>query len=165
MRYEDVPKRVYDVLDFVREGWFPDLRGAKILLVFDNQQARNKGKVVLASIRKASDLQKYLTVEGKSKSITGYDYILTLDKVAWRRAGKENRIRIIRHELRHTEIRMSSTNPWGLRGHSIEDFYSEIKLNKHDPRWAQKLVGITEAVYSAKRKEANIRKKAGMDVS
>lgn len=161
MRYEDVTERVYDVLDFVRNGWFPDLKGAKILLVFDKQQARNKGKVVLASIRKASDLQKYLTVEGKSRAITGYDYIITLDKVAWRRAGKENRIRIIRHELRHTQIRMSQTSPWGLRGHSLEDFYSEIKLNKHNPRWAQELVAITENIYAAKRKEANLQKRAG----
>ena len=163
LRYEDVPGRVYDVLEFVKKGWFPELKGAKILPVFNTQMARNKGKVVLASIRKANDLQKYLTVEGQSKSTTGYDYILTLDKVTWRRAGKENRIRIIRHELRHTQVHMSSTDPWGLRGHSIEDFYSEIKLNRRDPRWAQKLVGITEAVYSAKRKEANLRKKGGIE--
>lgn len=163
LRYEDVPDRAYKTLEFVRKLWFPDLKGAQILLVFDKQQARNKGKVVLASIRKASDLQKYLSIEGTSKSITGYDYIITLDKVAWRRAGKENRIRIIRHELRHTQIHMSITSPWGLRGHSLEDFYSEIKLNKHNPRWAQELVGITEAVYSAKRKEANLRKKGGIE--
>ena len=163
LRYEDVPERVYDVLEFVRKGWFPELKGAKILLVFDKQMARNKGKIVLASIRKASDLQKYLTIEGRSKNITGYDYIITLDKVAWRKAGKENKIRIIRHELRHTQIHMSKTSPWGLRGHSIEDFYSEIKLNRRDPRWAQKLVTLTEVVYSAKRKEENLRKKGGIE--
>lgn len=165
LRYEDVPERSYDVLKFVRKNWFPELKGAKILLIFDKQMSRNKGNLILATIRRANDLQKYLTIEGSNKDITGYDYILTLDKVAWRRAGKENRIRIIRHELRHTQIHMSSTSPWGLRGHSVEDFYQEVKLNKHNPRWAEELGAITESVYSAKRKEESLRKKGGEDVS
>lgn len=169
IRYEDATSRVYKVLKFVVEGWFPELRGAKILPIFDLKQSGSKGKITLASIRLASDLQKYLTIEG-TKNAMGYDYILILDKIAWKRAAKsirdtvtENRIRIVRHELRHTVVRMSKTSPWGLRTHNIEDFHSEIKLNKHNPRWAEELANITKTVYAAKKKETNLKKRAGYE--
>lgn len=157
IRYEDAPSRVYKVLKFVRDGWFPELKGARILPVFDLKQSRSKGKVTLASIRLASDLQKYLTMEGTQES-TGYDYILIIDKIAWKKAGKsikhaisQDRIRLIRHELRHTRVSMSAQKPYGLRSHTVEDFYSEIKLNNKDPRWAERLATNVGLAYKAKK--------------
>ena len=157
IRYEDVPNRVYKVLKFVRDGWFPELKGARILPIFDLKQSGSKGKITLASIRLASDLQKYLTMEGTQESI-GYDYILIIDKIAWKRAAKsikfaisEDRVRLIRHELRHTRVSMSAKKPYGLRSHTVEDFYSEIKLNKKDPRWAERLSTNVALAYKAKR--------------
>lgn len=157
IRYEDVPSKVHKVLSFVREGWFPELKGARILPIFDLKQSGSKGKITLASIRLASDLQKYLTMEGTRES-TGYDYILIIDKIAWKRAAKsikdaitEDRIRLIRHELRHTRVSMSAQKPFGLRSHTIEDFYSEVKLNKRDPRWAERLATNVGLAYRAKK--------------
>ena len=157
IRYEDVPIKVYKVLRFVRKNWFPELRGAEILPIFDLKQSGSKGKVALASIRLASDLQKYLTIAGTQR-VQGYDYILVIDKVAWKKAAKsikdtitEDRVRLIRHELRHTTVSMSATKPWGLRSHTVEDFYSEIKLNKRDPRWAERLSTNVALTYRAKK--------------
>jgi len=157
IRYEDAPSKVYKVLKFVRKGWFPELKGARILPIFDLKQSGSKGKITLASIRLASDLQKYLTMEGTQESI-GYDYILIIDKIAWKKAAKsirdtvtEDRIRLIRHELRHTRVSMSAKKPYGLRSHTIEDFYSEISLNRKDPRWAERLAANVGLAYKAKK--------------
>lgn len=167
IRYEDATNRVYKVLEFVVEGWFPELRGARILPIFDLKQSGSKGKITLASIRLASDLQKYLTTEG-TKNATGYDYILIIDKIAWKRAAKsikdtitENRIRIVRHELRHTVVSMSAKKPYGLRAHTIEDFYSEVKLNRRDPRWAETLAANVGLAYRARKLVERAKKMKG----
>lgn len=146
MRFEEVTDNVYDVLRNVRTEYFSELANANILPIFDTKKRVSKGKLVLASIRKVNELQRFLTIN-ESGSLDGFDYILTIDKEAWNIAEDIDKVRIIRHELRHTEVDGSSDKPYKLRGHSIEDFYSEVELNKDDPRWAERLVASVTSIY------------------
>lgn len=145
-RYEQVTESVYEILKQVREEHFPELAGAEILCIFDTKKKKSKGKLALASIQGTNDLQKFLTIEDTG-SEEGYDYILRIDKNAWEIAETIDKIRLIRHELRHTKVDNEAAKPWGTRGHSIEDFYTEIRLNEDNPRWAQELAGRVMAAY------------------
>ncbi len=145
-RYEQVTEDVYNVLRDVKEDNFPELSGAEILCVFDTKKKITKGKLELASITTTNDLQKFLTLD-ETGTEEGYDYIMRIDKLAWECATIADRVRLIRHELRHTLVDTDATKPWKTRGHSIEDFYTEIRLNEDNPRWAQELVGRTMMKY------------------
>jgi predicted metallopeptidase len=151
-RYEDVTEDVKDILKQVREDHFPELAGAEIMCIFDTKKKLAKGKLELASIRSTNDLQKYLTNEITEEEC---DYIIRIDKTAWNIASQIDKVRIIRHELRHTLVDPEKEDSWKLRGHSIEDFYSEIRLNEDHPRWAQELVGRVMAAYENDEPEAN----------
>jgi hypothetical protein len=145
-RYEQVTDGVYSTLKEVREDHFPELAGAEILCVFDTKKKMTKGKLELASIVTTNDLQKFLTLE-ETGTEEGFDYIMRIDKKAWDSATQADRVRLIRHELRHTMVDPDNAKPWKTRGHSIEDFYSEIRMNEDNPRWAQELVGRTLMKY------------------
>ena len=145
-RYEQVTSDVYEILKDVRENHFPELAGAEILCVFDTKKKQTGGKLCLASIKGTNDLQKFLTLDATG-SEEGYDYIIRIDKKAWEIAETADKVRLIRHELRHTAVDHDKPKPWGTRGHSIEDFYTEIRLNEDNPRWAQELVGRVFSAY------------------
>lgn len=145
-RFTEVTQDVLDTLRQVREDFFPELGGAEILCIFDTKKKKSKGKIVLASISTTNDLQKFLTLEDTGTE-EGYDYFLKIDKNAWESATPQDKIRLIRHELRHTLVDNESAKPWKLRGHSIEDFYTEIRLNEDNPRWAQELSARVENAY------------------
>lgn len=146
MRYEPVTSDVNDTLNSVQREYFPELVNVKILCVFNTRKKESRGKLVLAEIWKPSEFEKYLTLDETED--TGYDYIMAIDKKAWQIASNQDKIRLVRHELRHTFIKDNSKDPYRIRAHSIEDFYSEVRLNEDDPRWAQKLVGQVVSAYS-----------------
>ena len=145
-RYEPVTEDVYTVLKNVREDIFPELQGAEILCVFDTKKKVTKGKLELASISTTNDILRFLTLDDTGNE-EGYDYIIRIDKVAWRLATEQNKIRLLRHELKHTRVEAENAKPWKLRGHTIEDFHSEIILNQDNPRWADELAFITLAAH------------------
>jgi hypothetical protein len=92
-------------------------------------------------------MMRFFTID-ESGSREGYDYVMRLDKKAWDLMEKPDRVRLIRHELRHSNVDIDSeTNPYKLRGHTIEDFYSEIRLNQDDPKWAERIGAATLSAY------------------
>jgi len=137
MRYEPVTSDVKETVRNLINTTFPELGSAKILCVFDTQKRESKGRLILADIKKAGEFEKFLTMDEADNE--GYDYIMRIDLKAWSLGTNEDRTRLIRHELRHTLVDNDATKPWKLRGHSIEDFYSEIRLNEDNPRWAEDL--------------------------
>jgi hypothetical protein len=102
-RFEEVSDSVYQILNEVRSQFFTELDNANILLIFDTKKRVSKGKVVLASIKKVTDLQRFLTIN-ESGSIDGFDYMIIIDKKAWEIAEDDDKVRILRHELRHTVV-------------------------------------------------------------
>jgi hypothetical protein len=147
MRYEPVSSDVDILVKQIIEGHFPELAGAKILCIFDLKKKMSKGKLVLAQIKKINELEKYLTLDDAG-DMEGYDYFVFINKVVWNLAGEEDRVRIIRHEFRHTNVDNDSDKPYKLRDHTVSDFYEEIRLNRERPKWAEDLAIRAISAYS-----------------
>ena len=145
-RYEAVIQDVFEVLKEVRENYFSELSGAEIFCIFDTKKKISNGRFQLASIRIANDFEKFLTLEDTGAQ-EGFDYIIRIDKKVWEMSTRMNKFRLLRHELRHTNVDPEAKKPWKLRPHSLEDFYTEIRLNEDEPRWAQELTGKALAAY------------------
>lgn len=138
MRYETVTDDVNKLIKQIIEGHFPELAGAKILPIFDSKKKMSKGKFVLAQIKKTNELEKYLALDDAG-DLDEFDYFIFINKVAWDIADEQDKIRIIRHEFRHTSVDNDSDKPYKLRGHTVEDFYEEIRLNRDKPKWGEEL--------------------------
>jgi hypothetical protein len=139
MRYEPVTTDVKDLLRTTIQTHFPELAGAGIMCVFDMKKKVSKGRFVLAYIKKANEVEKFLTLDDQDFE-EGPDYFIFINKKAWEIADAADRERLIRHELRHTDVDLDhEKNPFKLRAHTVEDFYEEISLNADKPRWADDL--------------------------
>jgi hypothetical protein len=146
MRYDPVTQEVKDALKICIETYFPELGGAGIMLIFDTKKRVSKGRTILAQIRKANDVEKFLTLDDATFE-DGPDYIIFIDKFAWELGTPADRMRLMRHELRHTHVENDAAKPFKLRGHTVEDFYEEIALNNDMPRWAEDLGLRVMAAY------------------
>jgi Putative phage metallopeptidase len=151
MRFEDASDTAYEIMMKLREDHFPELSGCRIKIVFDLKKRMSGTKIVLGSIQKPNEIVRFFSIP-ESGSDEGYDYIMRIDKKAWNLSSDEDKKRLIRHELRHTLVDTDSvTNPYKTRGHTIEDFYSEIRLNEDDPRWAERIGLSTLSAYEQER--------------
>ncbi len=158
LRYDEVNDHVMELLKEVRSKGFPELVNAKIKVLFDLKKRKSGGMVVLARIIKTNDLMRHLTRDGADQH-SGYDYIITVDRKCWDNITDLDRIKILRHELRHTFFDIESEdNPYRLLDHSISDFHEEVDLNKNDPRWRERVATLTEDIYE-QEKEARTEKK------
>jgi len=153
LRYEEVTEEATKLLDEVLTKHFAELRNAKIIMLFDVKKRTSGGRVVLGRIMKTNDLLRHLT-KNEAEAIEGYDYIVTLDKQAWDAIGHEDRVRLLRHELRHTYYDIESeANPYRLLDHSITDFYEEVELNKDDPRWRERVATVVADIYEQQKED------------
>jgi hypothetical protein len=157
LRYEDVTDMVMEMFRRVKSQYFPELKNAKIKVLFDLKKRKSGGQVVIGRIVKANDLIRHLTKNGNAEE--GYDFIITLDKKCWDHITDEDRVKILRHEMRHTSYDLESEdNPYKLVDHSILDFYEEVEMNQGDPRWRERVAILTEDIYE-QEKEARLEKK------
>jgi len=151
LRYEEVNEDVLSLLREVRGEYFPELKNAKIKALFDIKKRKSGGMLVLARIMKTNDLLRHLTID-EAEAIEGYDYIIALDKTCWENIIRYDKVRILRHELRHAYFDIESEdNPYRLQNHSISDFYEEVEFNKDDPRWRERLAAVVEDIYEQKK--------------
>jgi hypothetical protein len=154
IRYEEVTDDVRRLLDKVLADHFGELKNAKIIALFDVKKRVSGGQIVLGHIKKTNDLIRHLTREDAS-SAEGYDYIITIDKKGWETIDDRDRVRLLRHELRHTYFDIDAKeNPYKLLDHTISDFYEEIELNKDDPKWRQRVATMLADIYEQQKEEA-----------
>ncbi|MCX5809611.1 MAG: putative metallopeptidase [Proteobacteria bacterium] len=159
LRYEEVNEEVMSVLKEVKSEYFPELKNAKIKVLFDIKKRKAGGMVILARIMKTNDLLRHLTID-EADAMEGYDYIIALDKTCWDSIIRDDKIRIVRHELRHACFDIESEdNPYKLQDHSISDFYEEVEHNKDDPRWRERLATVVEDIYEQKKEARQDSKK------
>jgi hypothetical protein len=159
LRYEEVNEEVMSVLKEVKSEYFPELKNAKIKVLFDIKKRKAGGTVILARIMKTNDLLRHLTID-EADAMEGFDYIITLDKTCWDSIIRDDKIRIVRHELRHACFDIESEdNPYKLQDHSISDFYEEVEYNKDDPRWRERLATVVEDIYEQKKEARQDSKK------
>jgi hypothetical protein len=153
LRYDEVTEEAIRLLDEVQTSHFPELKNAKIIMLFDLKKRTSGGRVVLGRIMKTNDLLRHLT-KNEAVAIEGYDYIITLDKQGWDAIGDDDRARVLRHELRHTYYDIESdNNPYRLIDHSITDFYEEVELNKDDPRWRERVATVVADIYEQQKED------------
>ena len=146
-RYEDVPESVKMVVRNVKEQWFTELANARIKVLFDLKKKMGGGKMVLGRIQKTNDLLRHLTVD-EADSDEGYDYIMYLDKMVFNNIEDEDKIRLVRHELRHCFLDLDARGtPYKLVGHDVEDFEEEIRLNGEEIGWARRCAEIGLSLY------------------
>ena len=161
LRYEEVNDEAVSMLKEVKAQHFPELKNAKIKMLFDLKKRKSGGMMVLARIMRTNDLLRHLTID-EAGAVEGYDYIITLDKLCWQNVTKSDKERLIRHELRHTVFDLEAeTSPYKLQDHTIMDFYEEIEYNKDDPRWRERLSTLVSDIYE-QQKEARQEKKKKM---
>ena len=95
-------------------------------------------------------------------AIEGYDIIIIVDLKAWTFANEKDKERILRHELKHVEIKEDGKVT--IVGHEVSDFYSEIKRNQDDPEWNLRLSISVAAAYDQEKEEAKGQKKPYKEV-
>lgn len=151
MRFEEAPQEAYEIMRTCLDENFPELAGCNIKIVFDLKKRTSGGKIVLGSLQKPNELLRFFTID-EAGNDEGYDYLMRIDKKAWTEVmTNDDKKRLIRHELRHSDVDMDASNPYKLRGHSIEDFYSEVRINEDDPRWGERVGQATNSAYEIER--------------
>lgn len=71
--------------------------------------------------RKWNKLGECARATGKWRFLTGFDFVITLNKEAWENMDDQSRRALLHHELSHIEKR---DDKWVLRRHDIEEFFS-----------------------------------------
>lgn len=146
-RYEDTDEGLVTVFLGVMEDHFPQLQYLKFKLIYDLKQRISKGRLVLASIETAGPKIKFLSKD--NIAVDGYDLLLIVDKKAWEVASADQRVKLVRHELRHVQI--DEKGGVSIVGHEIEDFYIEVKMNQDNPEWRMQLATITRDMYEQEK--------------
>ena len=141
-QFRKADSTVYSVFLDMIEKTFPELTGYSFGLLYREKIKKSKGGVVLAEVCRPGKLLSYFAKNDAGKP---FDFLIVVDEMVWVCASEQDRIRIMRHELRH--IHISDKGAIMLRGHDFQDFYVEVDLNADDPSWAQKLVEVTMAGY------------------
>lgn len=121
---------------------FPELSNFSFGLLFRDKIKKTRGRIVLAEIALPGKLLSYYA---KNDDGNPFDFLLIVDEMIWACARPEDRIRLVRHELRHVFI--SDKGQPKLIDHDFADFHVEVELNTEDPNWASKLCEIAEAGY------------------
>ena len=103
IRFENVGDDVVNLASGIQEELFPELINVKIKYLFDLKKRTSGGKIILGRCQKTDDLVKYFSTE-EARDAEGYQYIITVDKVAWDNIENIDKIRLHRHELRHILI-------------------------------------------------------------
>lgn len=151
-RYSFAPPSVKDLLDQVCQEHFPGLARARFLVLFDEKKRMRLGAYVLAQVRRAQEVVRLVYEQAEGEDC---DYVLSLDKEVWLRIEQADRVRILRHELRHCWEDIEAEDlPWKLVGHEIEDFHAEVALNADDPLWVRRLATVADSIYQADIKPA-----------
>lgn len=144
LRFEAVPQQVIDLCEDIRLKYFINLDGSRTLYIFDTKKKVAGGRIVFAWIKKLNDELKFLAMN--DAGIT-YDYVMFFNKDIWDALDDTDRRRIIYHEFCHTEVDFEKVNPYGIKDHEIQGFYSEADYNADDPRWAERISVIAASIY------------------
>lgn len=147
-RYLSAPQDVLDKIDEIREEHFPELASCHIMVLMDTKKRKSKGRYVFASIKKMSDCERFLSADNFVTE--GYDYLMVIDSNMWENISDEDKIKVVRHELRHCFYDAEAKNPFKIQDHDIQDFRSEIQLNKDDPDWDMRVADIMDSIYEEK---------------
>lgn len=147
LRFEEASNESYDVMAKVRKEHFNSLEKARIKLLFDTKMRKQGTGIVLAQIHKPSELLKFFMTQDDKDAVAAYNYVVTLDKAAWGAADDADRVRLIRHELRHAYHDSDALDPYKLTPHDVLDFRVELELNADDMFWGNRVAAAARKIY------------------
>jgi hypothetical protein len=148
-RYIEAGPKEYELLNDLIAEVFPELVNAKFKIFFNLKKHINQGRLVFSHIEMTDDLTRYLTIS-EFDMTEGADYCIFLDHVLWVTLLAEkpdDKVRLMRHELRHCWVETESKRPYKITPHDIEDFVEEIKFNQDNPGWKTPIAQLLDAVY------------------
>lgn len=145
-RYLAASADLNELLNRVRSEHFEYLANAKIMCLFDAEKRKSGDFLVFAKIMRTNDLIRHLT-QDIADDVDGMDYIIVVDQILWSIMEEADKRRVLRHELCHATYNADAKSPYGLRDHTVQDFYEEIERNQDDPRWKQRLALLLENEY------------------
>lgn len=155
IRYEEAPDNLYELMNrIIAKYEMTYIDGARILIILDTKMKMSNKKLSLGFMKRTNDMLRFLTIDAEEGEalLSGYDYIMRLDKFAVHLASAEQLEKLMRHELRHCHFDPDKKkNPWQIRPHDIEDFSEEIELNKDDPAWGKDLAHKVSAAYAREK--------------
>jgi len=140
-RYEDAPKSVIRVVKQMIKNEFPVMREFNTKVILDTKGMKSKGKRLFGKLRKADDLNKFLS-KAEENSFEGYTFVMILDKELVEAAPKSDLKRVVFHELNHGG--MDEKGKPILIDHDFEGFYVELDYNNDDPSWKERLAALLE---------------------
>ena len=158
VRFEEVTEQVNTLAKEIQEKYFRDLANVKITYLFDTKKRSSGDRLVLGKCQKTNDMVKHFTID-EAQDEEGYQYVITLDKIAYDNISDVDRVRLIRHELRHIlVIETEKKTHYRVNPHDIEDFVDEVELNKDDPGWANRVGQMIQLIYDQMEEEAKDKK-------
>lgn len=163
MKYEEVEQSVIDMLNkVILDYHFTDINDAKFKVVYRTKKKGKNSFITVAEICATSEMVKFLT---SNEIEDGYDYLIIIDKNIYEALEDPDKIRVLRHELRHTEVTVNDktgTISYGTRRHTIEDFYEDVDIESKvdgDMRWKERLSTISESIYEQIEEDKKNEKK------
>jgi hypothetical protein len=111
---------------------------ARILYLFTTQERKKCDRVRLASAKKFSAMERYLSslhLEGEASASVdaGADFLILFDVNQWSIMHDDQHVALTDHELchcakvevvtRHDDIELV----WGIRGHDVEEFHAVLE--------------------------------------
>jgi predicted metallopeptidase len=156
IRFVEANEAASSIMNAVIDEYFPELKDATIKILFDTKKRTYGDKIVLGRISSANDLVRRLTDDEAEE---GCDYVMFLDKIAFEAIPESDRIRLIRHELRHCRVSVGSESiKYGIIPHDIEDFAQEVKLNVDEVDWAKRAVALAADIYAQMEEDEKEKK-------
>lgn len=150
-RYSEPTQEVWDIIGKIIDDHFPYLANCHIMVLMDSKKRKSREKYIFASIKQLNEKERYLSADNYVTE--GYDFLLTIDENVFDNIVVDDKIRLLRHELRHISYDPDNKKPFKVRDHDFCDFKEEIELNKDDPMWGEKLSEIAESIYEKDKKK------------
>lgn len=97
--------------------WHDHLRKPHILYLFQDKLPPNKGRAVMAKIRKATATERF---------IGQYHLVLVVSEMVWRAIDENKRIALLDHEFCHVQYDDDKMT-YRLVGHDLEEFRDVVR--------------------------------------
>jgi hypothetical protein len=118
--------------------YHPHLEEASILYLFTTQERKKCDRVRLASAKKFSAMERYLSslhvdAEASASIDAGADFLILFDVKQWSILRDDQRVALVDHECchcarfevitRHDDVELV----WGIKGHDVEEFHAVLE--------------------------------------
>lgn len=92
---KDETGKLEKAVNYIVNKYRPDLKDVSFLCVWREEEKIEDGGLVLGEVAKLSN---------KNRDVFGYDVMLEVDRAAWDDSDKEEKKKLIFHELQHVKI-------------------------------------------------------------